>query len=107
MNRVNENKIKFRKLFMVMASQLKSGAFIGDQSLENTCLENGINLRPLQIQECIRSLEVKIGRQYRLRLARVRSEGYQVLEGDEQYHKASDECAKKVVKTCKKAATRV
>jgi len=107
MNNSNSEKVKFCEIFLKSLKDAQAGATISDSSLIMLCNAEGLKLTAQQIQVCVRLLEKRIGELYKLRLNRIRNTGYQVLIGDNQYHRVNEECRDKLYKQAKKTEQRL
>jgi hypothetical protein len=102
----NAEKEAFKQALMNTLKTAEAEAILTDSKLKGLAANNGLTLTGKQIQECVRALEGPIGNEYKLRLLRLRNEGYRVVSGDTQYYKADSEGKKKIRKVFKKQEKR-
>lgn len=105
--RMNEHRIEFKKVFITQVAELKPNDFISDQSLETVCIQRKLDLSSTAIKQCIRELEPAIGKVYKVRLQRLKSAGYVVLEALDQSNLAVEEGSKKLRRVCKRTSKRL
>ena len=107
MNNINEHRIRFKHEFLEQyVKNLKPGDVISDLDLKLWCENRNINLTKIELIQVVRELELTIGKAFKLRLKRLRSTGYTVLESLEQMNYATEQGQKRIKNTLSKTADR-
>ena len=104
---MSEERIKFLELLIAFLKNRPVGAIIGDPALTDLCRTNSIRITKQQTMEYIRRGEAEIGKQLKIRLHRLRNEGYQVLEGEAQILNISKIAGHKIYRAAKQADERL
>lgn len=102
-------KSEFKQLFFEYVATLKHNDQISDEALLRTCQEKGWFLKIGAIQSCIRELEAKIGKKFKIRLERIRgrNKGYQVISGLAQVEAVVTSTAKRARNAFKRGSKRM
>lgn len=103
----NEHRQEFKKVFIESIRNTPQGSVLKDDDVIGMTAAHNINLTPLEIKQCIRDMEKKIGEELLIRLKRLRGAGYYILDARDQANLAAKEGGEKVKRVLKKTSQRL